>query len=176
MNDFDLQVRIDQQRETIGGLQEQIEERDDRIRELEAEVARLKEETEALRLGAADNREWAQAAEHDMKAAAADLKIADDALHDLDEKLHQAEAEVARLHHGAHRWNTVESDGVLQICRGDHERGTDCEYERWVPEAKLRAVGELPGKWRSEPCGTIQALTTNRMNADELEALLKGDS
>lgn len=41
MNTFELQLRIDQQRETIGRLQEQVEERDERIAKLEAEVARL---------------------------------------------------------------------------------------------------------------------------------------
>jgi len=37
--------------------------------------------------------------------------------------------------HKAGRWNTVEnSDGVLKICRGNHENNAGCQYETYVKQ------------------------------------------
>ena len=69
------------------------------------------------------------------------------------DRIRELEAEVERLR---------QSNIVLTDCRDRYK--TDCE----AAEAKLAAIGELPGKWRVSPAWD----DTLRL-ADELEALLK---
>jgi hypothetical protein len=38
----------------------------------------------------------------------------------------------------SHRWNFHDSrNGEIQLCRGNHPRGTGCEYETYVEASKL---------------------------------------
>jgi len=47
--------------------------------------------------------------------------------------------ELANVLH-TRRWNTQRAaDGVLEVCRGEHD-GDECEWERFVPEASLVAA------------------------------------
>lgn len=37
------------------------------------------------------------------------------------------------------RWNVEQTDSGFRICRGDHHRSQDCEWEYYEPEGRYRA-------------------------------------
>lgn len=57
-------------------------------------------------------------------------------------RLGEAEAtekELATLRR-VHRWNVEHSDGEVLVCRNNHDKGDDCDWERFVPEERLTAA------------------------------------
>lgn len=50
-----------------------------------------------------------------------------------------AEKELATLRR-VHRWNVEHSDGEVLVCRNNHDKGEDCDWERFVPEERLTAA------------------------------------
>lgn len=50
-----------------------------------------------------------------------------------------AEKELAMLRR-VHRWNVEHSDGEVLVCRNNHDKGDDCDWERFVPEERLTAA------------------------------------
>lgn len=41
-----------------------------------------------------------------------------------------------------HRWNIEETDTGIRLCRGEHERGEDCQWEEFV-RLKPKRIGSL---------------------------------
>lgn len=57
-------------------------------------------------------------------------------------RLGEAEAtekELATLRR-VHRWNVEHRDGEVLVCRNNHDKGDDCDWERFVPEERLTAA------------------------------------
>lgn len=52
----------------------------------------------------------------------------------------QGEVEAYRDRCARNRWNIDEDGNDLLICRGDHEKGEKCEFERYVPHETVAAV------------------------------------
>jgi len=49
-------------------------------------------------------------------------------------------AEIERLR-AVRRWNIERADGGdVLVCRGEHDRGEKCQYERWVPATRADAL------------------------------------
>lgn len=48
----------------------------------------------------------------------------------------EAEKELNALRR-VHRWNVEHLDGEVLVCRNNHDRGEDCDWERFVPEERL---------------------------------------
>lgn len=65
----------------------------------------------------------------------------------------------------AHRWNIEpHADGSVSLCMHDHEKGEDCNYERYVPAHvvdRLRggAVPALPPQLTSEEIEALEAIS-----------------
>lgn len=71
---------------------------------------------------------------------------------DLEARLEQSKTdlEVARR---VHRWSTEKNGENLMVCRDEHEKGRPCEYETFVPIARLEKAKAERDYWKTESQG-----------------------
>lgn len=77
----------------------------------------------------------------------------------------------------SHRWNIEPlPDGRLKVCRGEHHRSSDCEWEYFVPEgcaieptaSPEPEQSDFESRWTCERCGTnriVHGLPANKSSA-----------